>query len=632
MNQGIGASAQLPAPSHLIAQTFWVLYDRSQQRGEVAVTREQRKLAAILAADVVGYSRLMGRDESGTLTRLREHRKERLEPALARYGGRLVKLTGDGALVEFASAVDAVSAAIEFQQAMVEANHDLASDTALVFRMGLHLGDLIVDGDDLYGDGVNVAARLEGEAPAGGILISRNVRDAVAGRVKATFEDLGGLSLKNIERPVRAFRVGWDPVAWSSQTPISASPPAGGLTPALALPDKPSIAVLPFQNMSGDPEQDYFADGMVEDITTALSRIPSLFVIARSSSFAYKDKAVDVRQVGRELGVRYVLEGSVRKAGARLRVTGQLVEAESGTHLWADKFDSATQDVFDLQDRVTMAVAGVIEPSVTQAEIQRASRKPTENLQAYDWLLRALGEQNLRVRDSVTRAMEFARRAIELDSRYALAYAYLASWAMHRRLYGWMDSEAVETAEGVRLAYLAVRLEPNDPIVLTEAAFALGHLNSDLATAIPWLDRAIALNPNLARAYGRGAIVRNFAGDYALAADHVDQAFRLSPFDYDCFTFSKARGDSHLFRRQLPEAILWLRKSARENDIHAPTFLHLAGALAHAGQLEEARAAIHRLLEIRPMSSMAWQRARCLFLVHDYEYVLEGARLAGLPE
>ena len=355
-------------------------------------------------------------------------------------------------------------------------------------------------------------------------------------------------------------------------------------------------------------------------------------MIARNSTFAYKDKAVDVRQVGRELGVRYVLEGSVRKAGARLRVTGQLVEAESGTHLWADKFDSATQDVFDLQDRVTMAVAGVIEPSVTQAEIQRASRKPTENLQAYDWLLRALGEQNLRVRDSVTRAMEFARRAIELDSRYALAYAYLASWTMHRRLYGWMDNEVVETAEGVRLAYLAVRLEPNDPIVLTEAAFALGHLNSDLATAIPWLDRAIALNPNLARAYGRGAIVRNFAGDYALAGDHVDQAFRLSPFDYDCFTFSKARGDSHLFRRQLPEAILWLRKSARENGIHAPTFLCLGSALAHAGQMEDARAAIRRLLELRPMSSVAWQRARRMFLERDYEYVLEGAKRAGLPE
>lgn len=290
------------------------------------------------------------------------------------------------------------------------------------------------------------------------------------------------------------------------------------------------------------------------------------------------------------------------------------------------------EDVFDLQDRVTTAVVGVIEPSITQAEVRRANRKPTENLQAYDWLLRALGEQNLRVRDSITRAMEFARRAIELDPRYALAYAYLASWSMHRRLYGWMEDEAAETAEGVRFAYLAVRLEPNDPMVLAEAAFALGHLNLDLAAAIRRLDRAIALNPNLARAYGRGAIIRNFAGDYALAADHVDRAFRLSPFDCDSFPFSKARGDSHLFRRQLDEAILWLRKSAQENDIHAPTFLHLGGALAHAGKLEEARAAVRRLLELRPMSSMAWQRASRLFLERDYEYVLEGAHMAGLPE
>ena len=601
------------------------------------MAREQRKLAAIIAADVVGYSRLMGRDESGTLARLRKNRSEDLDPVLAKYGGRLVKLTGDGVLIEFASAVDALSAAIEFQQAMAEATGDQPADTALVFRMGLHLGDLIVDGDDLYGDGINVAARLEGEAPAGGILISRNVRDAIVGRVKATFEDLGGLSLKNIERPVRAFRVKWEPGDWKV---VATAPPA---TPSisnasqttdlpLALPDKPSIAVLPFENLGGDREQEYFADGMVEDVITALSHIPSLFVIARSSSFAYKGKAVDIRQIGRELGVRYVLEGGVRQTGGRLRVTGQLIEAETGTHLWADKFDGPIEDVFDLQDRVTMAVAGVIEPSVTQAEIRRVGRKPTENLQAYDWLLRAIGEQNLRVRDSIDRAMAYGRRAIELDPNYALAHAYLASWALHRRIYGWMEDEAGEIAEGARHAYLAVRLAPNDPIVLTEAAFALGHLNSDLTTAIPWLDRAIAINPNLARAYGRGAIVRNFAGDYALAADHVDRAFRLSPLDIDSFTFSKARGDSHLFRRQLPEAIRWLRKSAQENDFHAPTYVSLASALAHAGQIEEARTAIRRLLELRPMSSIAWQRARRLSPEHDYEYMLEGVRLAGLPE
>jgi TolB-like protein/class 3 adenylate cyclase len=298
------------------------------------VGREQRRLAAIVAADVVGYSRLMGRDESGTLARLRKNRSERLDPVVTKYGGRLVKLTGDGALVEFTSAVDALSAMIEFQQAMAEANRDQPADAALVFRMGMHLGDLIVEGEDLYGDGVNVAARLEAEAPAGGIVISRTVHEAVAGRLKATFDDLGNLMLKNIERPVQAFNVRWQPEDWQ---PSATADGTGAVTAAsrsspgpLPLPDKPSIAVLPFQNMSGDPEQEYFTDGMVEDIITALSRFKALFVIARNSSFTYKGKAVDIRQVGRELGVRYVLEGSVRKAANRLRISGQLIDASTG--------------------------------------------------------------------------------------------------------------------------------------------------------------------------------------------------------------------------------------------------------------------------------------------------------------
>jgi TolB-like protein/class 3 adenylate cyclase len=598
------------------------------------LAREQRKLAAIVAADVVGYSRLMGRDESGTLARLRKNRSERLDPVLARYGGRLVKLTGDGALVEFGSAVDALSAAIEFQQAMADANNDQPADTALVFRMGLHLGDLIVDGEDLYGDGVNIAARLEAEAPAGSIVISRTVHEAVTGRLKATFEDLGNLALKNIDRPVQAFGVRWEPSDWRRPATFEATATLPETAPQmpLPLPDKPSIAVLPFQNMSGDPEQEYFADGITEDITTALSRISSLFVIARNSSFAYKGKAIDIRQIGRELGVRYLLEGSVRRAGKRLRITGQLVEAATGAHLWADKFDSALEDVFDLQDRVTIAAAGAIEPSVTQAEIRRANLKTTANLQAYDWLLRALGEQQFYSREGIDRAVHMARHAIELDPRYAQAYAYLASWMSLRKIYGWMENETVETAEGVRLAHLAVQLEPNDPIVLTEAAFALGHLNRDLATALSWFDRAIALNPNSASAFGKGAVVRNFAGDYVTAAEHADRALRLSPFDHHIFTFSRARADSHLYRRQPLEAVSWLRRAAHENPRHAPTFLHLGSALAHAGKLEEARAAIQRLLELRPMSSVTWQRQHRVFPVDDHEYMLEGARLAGLPE
>ena len=360
---------------------------------ETLLAREQRRLAAIVATDVVGYSRLMGRDESGTLSRLREHRKERLEPALARYGGRLVKLTGDGALVEFASAVDALSAAIEFQQAVADANLQRPEAGRIEFRIGLHLGDLIVEGDDLYGDGVNIAARLEAEAPAGGILISRNVCDAVVGRLQATFEDLGGLSLKNIERPVRAFRVGWDRAAWPNPATASQPQPTGGATThILALPDKPSIAVLPFENMSGDPEQEYFADGIVEDIITALSRFKSLFVIARNSSFTYKGKIVSIKQVGRELGVRYVLEGSVRKVGGRVRITSQLIECESGTHLWADRFDSPLEGIFDLQDQITTSVVSIVSSKVNQAEIARVLRKPVSNLDAYDSYLRGFAK------------------------------------------------------------------------------------------------------------------------------------------------------------------------------------------------------------------------------------------------
>src|ERR1700704_5830954 len=364
------------------------------QRGKLSVgggfltgERMTRRLAAILAADVVGYSRLMGRDENGTLARFKGHMTERLEPTLVRHGGRLVKLTGDGALVEFTSVLGALGAAVEFQQAMAEANRDQDTDAAMVFRIGVHLGDLIVEDDDIYGDGVNIAVRLEAQASPGGIVVSRTVHEAVAGRLKATFEDLGSLALKNIERPIQVFRVAWESADWpASARATTANPmPTDGPPP---LPDKPSVAVLPFQNMSGDPEQEYFVDGLVEEIITALSRFKALFVIARNSSFTYKGKAVDIRQVGRELGVRYVLEGSVRKAANRVRITGQLIESENGVHIWADRYDGDLSEIFDLQDKVAMGVVGAITPKLEQAEIDRAGRKPTESLGAYDCYLR----------------------------------------------------------------------------------------------------------------------------------------------------------------------------------------------------------------------------------------------------
>jgi TolB-like protein len=581
--------------------------------------REQRRLAAIVSADVAGYSRLMGRDESGTLAALKTLRRELIDPKIDEHGGRIVKTTGDGLLLEFASVVDAVRCVSEIQAAITAHNAGIPAERRIEFRVGVNIGDIILDGDDIFGDGVNVAARLQELAAPGGICVSGRVQEDVRGKLDIAFEDAGEQQLKNIAWPVRVHRV-------------KAKGATSAVSPQLALPDKPSIAVLPFQNMSGDAEQEYFADGITEDIITALSRIPSLFVIARNSSFAYKGKAIDIRQIGRELGVRYVLEGSVRKAGQRLRITGQLVESETGSHLWADRFDSVLEDVFDLQDRVTVAVAGAIEPSIGQAEIRRANRKPTENLQAYDWLLRAIGERQLYSRDSCDRAIGMARRAIELDPRYAQAYAYLAVWVMIRWINGWMEDEAAETAEGVRFAHLAVQLAPNDSVVLTLAALALGHLNRDLANAIPWLDRAIALNPNSALALGLGALVRTFAGDYATAIDHADRAMRLSPFDPSSNVFSLARGISHLLQRQLPEAVAWLRKSAQDNPHNASTFLWLGSALAHAGQMEEARVAIRRLLDLHPMSSARWWREHRRHREEDTEYLLEGARLAGLPE
>jgi adenylate cyclase len=499
----------------------------------------------------------------------------------------------------------------------------MEEERRITFRIGVNQGDIIVEGDDIFGDGVNVAARLQEIASPGGICISNRVHEDVRNRLDIPFDDGGSQSLKNITHSIQIWH--WKPGA--------AAPRSEPQPTALPLPDKPSIAVLPFENMSGDLEQEYFVDGLVEDVITALSRNKSLFVIARNSSFSYKGKSPDIRQVGRELGVRYVLEGSVRKAGNRIRITGQLVECDTGAHLWADKFDSLLEDVFELQDRVATTVAAAIEPSVTQAEVTRARRKPTENLLAYDWLLRAIGEQRLTSREHVDRGIVFARRALDLDPQFARAYAHLAYRILHRRIYGWMQDESREVAEGVHFAHKAVQLEPNDPVVLTDAAFALAHLNSDMATSIPWLDRSIALNPNSAYGFGLGAVIRLLAGQYETAQQHVDLALRLSPFDPMISAFYTARGASHLLRRQLPEAIVWLRRSVQENPNHGPTVLALASALAHAGQLDEARVALRQARELRPMIGLKWLREHTTYQQkNDYEYLLDGARLAGLPE
>jgi TolB-like protein/class 3 adenylate cyclase len=353
--------------------------------------RVERRLAAILAADVAGYSRLMGEDEEGTLAALKAIRRELADPKIAEHRGRIVKTTGDGLLVEFPSVVDAVRCAVELQREMALRNAEVPETRRIEFRIGINLGDIIIDEHDIYGDGVNVAARLEALAEPGGICVSRVVRDQVRDKVDLSFEDLGEQQVKNIARPVHVYRI---PLL---ETARAKAP--------LPLPDKPSLAVLPFQNMTGDAEQDYFVDGIVEEITTAISRLPWLFVIARNSSFTYQGRAVDVKQVAGELGVRYVLEGSVRKAGNRVRITGQLIDTATGAHIWADRFDGALDDIFQLQDEVASSVVGAVEPKLRQSEIGRATRKPPTSLKAYDLYLRALAEFHTYTRESLGRAV-----------------------------------------------------------------------------------------------------------------------------------------------------------------------------------------------------------------------------------
>jgi adenylate cyclase len=381
---------------------------------------QTRRLAAILAADVAGYSRLMEADEEGTLNRLRAIRTDVVDPSIAQYRGRIVKTTGDGLLGEFASVVDALKCATEIQNAMVEGNAEIAVEKRIEFRIGIHQGDIVVKDGDIFGDGVNVAARLEGLAEPGGICVSARVQEDAAGKLDLTFEDLGEQSLKNITRPVRVYRV--RPIT-TERTPTVSSVE---IAPTLALPDKPSIAVLPFANLSGDPEQEYFADGMVEEIITALSRIRWLFVIARNSSFTYKGQAVDVKQIGRELGVRYVLEGSVRKAGDRVRITAQLIDALGGTHLWADRFEGSLQDVFELQDNVASNVAGVMEPTLRQAEIEHARRKRPDSLDAYDLHLRALPFAFTAMPETAEKALPMLERAVAIEPEYGAAHAFIA--------------------------------------------------------------------------------------------------------------------------------------------------------------------------------------------------------------
>ena len=429
----------------------------------MAEQRDQRRLAAIMVADVVGYSRLMGQDEAGTLARLKKLRAEFLHPKVAEHGGRIVNTTGDGTLVEFASAVDAVKHAIDVQRGMMERNAGLSDEERIDLRLGINVGDIIIDGDDIYGDGVNVAARLEGLAEPGGIYISGTVFDQIGSKLDLTVDDLGPQSVKNIAEPVRTYRIRIE----------AATLAAGGGTATPPLPEKPSIAVLPFQNMSGDSEQEYFADGVVEEIITELSRIKWLFVIARNSSFAYKGKSPDIRQVGRELGVRYVLEGSLRKAANRVRISGQLIDAINGAHIWADRFEGGLDDIFELQDQITSSVVGAIEPALTTAEMRRANAKPTESLDAYDCFLQALALFHGFSSTGFENAVALCRKAITIDPQYATPYGLAARSLVYRVALGWASNVEIERNDAIEFARKAIDFGTDDPAALWMGGHAL---------------------------------------------------------------------------------------------------------------------------------------------------------------
>jgi len=549
-----------------------------------------RRLAAILAADVAGYSRLMGADEEGTHERLGRHLRDLLDPKIKEHRGRIVKNTGDGLLAEFPSVVDAVRCAVEVQRGMIDRESEGREEQRIRFRIGVNLGDVIVEEHDIFGDGVNVAARLEALADPGGICISRVVRDQIRDKVTYAFEDMGEQALKNIARPVRVYRV----------RDTAAKIPSVLIPSVLPLPDKPSIAVLPFANMSGDSEQEYFADGMVEEIITALSRIRWLFVIACNSSFTYKGRSVDVKQVGRELGVRYVLEGSVRKAGGRVRITAQLIDALSGSHLWADRFDGSLEDVFDLQDRVASSVAGVIEPALQAAETTRSANRPTSDLSAYDLYLRALAVYYPNTKERVLDALGLLERAITIDPHYGPALSWAAVCHLRLVVDGWAEEPETNRREASDLARQALQVAQNDPGILANAAFVLAYFGEDISAMIGLVDRALALNLSFARGWYLSSFLRVWAGQPDLAIEHVEASLRLSPRERvgaPLFVL----GMAYLFKRQFDEAAAKLLLSIQDQPGSPASYRYLASCYAHMGRLDEARAIVSRLRAITPL-------------------------------
>jgi adenylate cyclase len=575
-----------------------------------------RRLAAILAADVAGYSRLIGVDEGGTLERLKALRRELLDPKIAEHRGRLVKTTGDGLLVEFGSVVDALRCAVGVQREMTGRNAGLHPDNRIEFRIGINMGDIVVEDGDIFGDGVNVAARLEGLAEPGGIWVSARVQEDAAGKLDLAFEDLGEQTLKNIARLVRVYKVATGAVSATAQN-----------TPALALPDKPSIAVLPFANMSGKPEQEYFVDGMVEEIITALSRIRWLFVLARNSSFTYKGQAVDVKRVGRELGVRYLLEGSVRRSGGRVRITAQLIEAETGAHLWADRFDGSLEDVFELQDKVASSVAGVIEPALQAAETARSVARATVDLNAYDLYLRAYAL--FFPAQQIPEALCLLEQASARDPSYGPALALAATCCARLVIDGRSKNPEADRRKGTDFARRALKVAGDDPAVIVNAAAALAYFGEEIGSMMGLVTRALTLSPNYARGWFISGLLRLWAGQPDTAIEHIEASARLSP---------RARvgpallniGAAHLFARRFTEAVPKLLLAIQEDPTLPNPYRYLAACYAHMDRLDEARETVDRL---RVMTAAVLPPLdRFLRNAEHRELLLSGLRLAAGEE
>jgi len=587
--------------------------------------RVERRLAAVLAADVAGYSRLMGLDEERTLAQLKTFRKTVVDPGISANRGRIVKTTGDGMLVEFASAVDAARFAVELQREMARQNAAVPPELRIEFRIGIHVGDILIDDNDIFGDGVNIAARLEGIGEPGGVCISDDAHRQIRGKIDVAFDDIGEQNLKNIAEPMRAWHVR---LAGEAAPAIRSS---AIRVQDLALPDKPSIVVLPFDNMSAEPGQDYLADGIVEAITAALSCIRSFFVIARTSAFTYKGRATNARRVGKELGVAYLLEGSVQKAGSRLRIIVQLIETEGGAHVWSSRFDGAVDDFFDLEDRITEQVAGALQPSIRIAEIARSRRKRPQDLGSYDYTMRAMPHVWALEKEESAKALELLGKALAIDPEYPLALS-LAGWChAQRSVYNWADDIAKSQAMARSLAERAAEMSGDDPIILA----VLGAVHTFVrnhGTARVLLERAVALDPNAAWAWSRLGWLETYGDQPEKAIANFERALRLSPIDPMNFNNYVGIGSAHEVAQEYDRATAFYRRALEERPNASWIYRNLASVLSGAGRFDEAKQVFGKLMSNYPDLTVSKFKQAMVFSPAMLDRMAMNLRKLGLPD